>query len=140
MARQPTSFEKAMLYFLDQKPSPVNIRKQRRTKGYWTDGVNFVLNGHIIAYWAKGAVRMYLTDPRFHSYMIARAITYVKEWCKRERVLAGPHQLICKEHTDCRAHFKLGKACAQRFVTPVNEPLDDSTGSRKRIPEMTRHV
>jgi hypothetical protein len=113
MARQATNFEITMLYFLEQK----RCKRERPQRGYWTDGKSMMLDNNTIAVWSKGAVYMYLDEPRWHGYMLASAIVKIREWCEREKVLAHRKYIVCKEHTDCRNSFKLGRACGQRFAS-----------------------
>lgn len=89
------------------------------SRGYWTDGRWFILNGYQVAVWHEGAVHMYLKEPRWHGRMLAQAISKVQARCTLEHVLIlAEDERRCREHADCRTHVSLGEEC-HRVRFPV---------------------
>lgn len=118
---QPHNFWIVMHYFVRRLAHGAS-----RTRGYWTDGTDLRLNGHTLALWRDGAVSMFLTDARWHPYMLAMAIPKVAEYCADHGVLAAPDRAhrVCREHSDCRKVVELGRDCAAS--RPPSRPLTRS--------------
>ena len=106
---QPHNFWIVMHYFVRRRAYGAS-----RMRGYRTDGTDVRFNGHTLALWRDGAVSMFLTDARWHPYMLAAAIPKVAEYCADHGVLAAPDSArrVCREHADCRKVVELGRACA----------------------------
>lgn len=117
-AEKATSFEIAIQNFFQR-----TAYRSRSSRGYATEGTHFWLNGHEIAEWHEGAVRMFLNDPQWHKQMVAQAIRRVRVAARELGYLAERSEVICKEHVDCFANPELGKACARDRFGPKTRPL-----------------
>lgn len=123
------------------QPAPIDIAvhrlverrrwRSRHDRGYATDGNELFLNGHLIAHWWKGAVRMYHQDTKWVSWMYANATHRVSERLREAGVLADRDERVCYEHVDCRACPELGKACGEQQWAPAPMPYFEKQAARR---------
>lgn len=133
MAEKATNFDIAVHSLIQRRR--FNFDKLRADRGYSTDGAHLWLNGHLLAKWHDGAVRMFLNDAQWHQYLVAQAIPKVRSNLEAAGVLAERGEVTCKEHEDCKLHAELGAACALTRTRPAPLPLPyfEAQEARRRV-------
>lgn len=122
----PPNLELAVQHCIERKPfrSPYD-------RGYSSDGEAIYIDGHTIAQWIEGAIRMYYADARWLRTRMAIAFRRVQVALSEEGYLGNERRRMCLEHEDCRGNRQLGRACAiSRFGHARGYRVDRATPKR----------
>jgi len=133
---QPEAVDTAVERLVERRPW-----RSKHDRGYSTDGTRLFIDGHLIASWLHGAVRMYHNDLKWCPYRVARASERVRTRLTDANVLAGRDERVCYEHADCRSCAELSRACGESRWAPPELPYFERQEHRRLMRVATeRHT